>query len=168
MGSDNKSGVKIIVIVLALIAAGAVVLMRRQPPAQTLPDQAYYYDLSTGEIYAAKAGSSPVDLAGDGSVKGVTASVRTCGACTPDEWQIAYLIGLSDAAVARIDEAQGMTDEMLRDAAISDAVAQGTIVAAAPGEGDIAWFAADTPEGAELLIGADQLCGDARPTTCTP
>jgi hypothetical protein len=144
---------------------------------RALKGSRYFYDLNTGKLFAQPAlALPPVEAPSGRSFKtkdgeipaGVRAQVISCGSCTPDGQQIAYLGMLPPGIKQRLEE------EMDRYGKLSFASLQlsltGMVIAAVPDDPtQIKWVSQTSPEGASLLGKHREFCPDgSKPKECWP
>lgn len=130
------------------------------------PDQVYFYDLDTGELFAgARTARPPIDTPG-GVRRGVKAEVYACGDCG-GELRIAYLTTYSDEAIEamkQLDNADPAKTE-----ALSQVVDRGTLIASSPAAGQaVQWMSAFSSQGLALMAPAARSCSEGEAVTCFP
>lgn len=168
--ASQRQFVKIGLAIVLLILAVVVVVIQRQADSNARGSGRYYYDLSNGELYSAAPDAPIVDHGASGSIRGVTAHVISCGACQPDQWQVGYLVSLSDEALRQIAEAEQLTDPAQRELRRGEAITGGTLIALPPSSPDepIHWVPAAIAEAGTLLSKVNALCEDDEPNVCRP
>lgn len=120
----RKDLIKLIVIVLILAVSATLVARYASDPSRAIempPDQIYFYDVATGELFNGPIGALPPIDSPSGEGEGVIAVVYTCGECITDQLKIAYLEKWSDegkkshATMRALIEAEKPTPEQLVD-----------------------------------------------------
>lgn len=124
--ASRRNAIKIAVAVAALLIA-VVLLTQRGGGGQTFEPGDYHYDLATGEVATQPGPQRPV------------AMVVTCGACTPEQWQVAFIRKSED----------------------------GESFVAAPAA-EPKWVRAEFPEGRDLVERISTMCDGEGATPCRP
>lgn len=155
-----------------------------EPPAQTQPARVessasstrrrtaiatvYFYDIATGELFAADRAAQPPIDAPSGPGNGVKAIVYACGVCEPANMRVAFLTTYSPEARAAMKAMMHSTDGDV-DLKLVNAIETGTLVASpAPGGSDIQWVSAMSLAGITIMGRAGELCGNEPAKPCFP
>lgn len=70
---------------LLLVVMLGMLFLQMRGPQHDLPQEVYFLDLDTNELFAGPRDASPPVEAPSGGL-GVRAHVHTCGECTPEQW----------------------------------------------------------------------------------
>jgi hypothetical protein len=162
----SKQTVMIVVIVVAL-GVSLVMLMRSGGSRSTTGNDGYFYDLTTGELFAdTKSQVPPIDAPG-GAGKGVRAVVLSCGSCGENDRRIGYLEMLTDAARAGI---KAMQDPATITPQAGQDIEAGTLVALPPDKpGDEPkWVVKTSPAGQRIVHVEQALCSPQLTQHCYP
>lgn len=173
---SNQIGASVVSLVI-IVGSASVLVWRLSPPAPMYaPGQMYFYDLGTGQVFAAPESDVPLIAAPSGAMLaadtpgGVGVAVFACGDCrVASQRKVGYLATrVSMAVAARLMPTVEFDDPSIEQvwiiAAPSEAAAA-TPTATAPG-GNLQWQPADSPEGKAIRARVEKLCGDKPPTPC--
>ncbi|MEZ6191078.1 MAG: hypothetical protein R3C45_07265 [Phycisphaerales bacterium] len=173
----QKPGRKGIVLTSLIAAAATGVLITTflgggKPPGVT--DRAFFYDLNTGELYAADAGLTPPIDAPSGALRGtdnqkagVRAYVFTCRGGTETDRYIAWIETYAPGARPAPSGGHGPASHPLMQANGSPPPIVARINPDDPA--DVRWFGSDTPQGLEIIRGNMSACADgSAPVPCVP
>lgn len=130
-------------IVLVVIAIAAAAFMFRPKPSP-VSTQSYFYDLSSGEVFAADKQPPPIDAPSGGQA--VQAAVYSCGACEPGAWTVAWLETYDGPA----------EPQHHRVAAVPEA------------GGEPRWMSMVSNEAGALTNTPNTMCDGGAATACTP
>lgn len=175
MAETKAAPIKLAVAVVALIVAAAIVVTQMGGPSNAPPEQAYYYDLGSGEIFKAAAGDLPVE-APSGST-GVRAHVVSCGACEPGEWQVLTIQSYTDEAQQVLSKPQPDVDQPAALEAWNRTVDEGKLIAVPPEAGaEPQWVSHEqyldpqytAPEAVAIRERSSDVCGGGPITPCAP
>lgn len=154
-----------VVIAAILIGLAVLVVMRsNQPP----PDpQAYYLDLSTGDLFVhTKRATPPIDVPGGAAGMGVRAAVIGCGDCSASNRKVAYIEKFSREAIAAMS-ATPVDDEAAQRNQMT--IMQGRLVAHPPqGGAEPQWVSGETEAGITIVGAASTICGGGGGDWCKP
>lgn len=153
------------VLIAAALIAVAVVITMRSGSAADAPRQAWFYDVQTGQLFAAAASEIPPVDAPSGPGNGVAAFVFGCGSCNEADRFINHLLTYTEKA--RQTMAQLDTHDMTTQVDLIDA---GTRVAPPPDEpgAEPQWIPKTSPQGADLIDAAPSRCTGAKVQRCVP
>lgn len=160
--AGSNSGFKVISVVVLLLLAVGIFIKTRSSAQGPGDGTAYFYDLTSGELFPASSTLRPPIDAPGGANKGVRAFVYACGECSPTTQKVGYLISITP-------EARAMMDKPLEDA--DPAVLQrGQVIAITPEKvGDeVQWVVRTSPDGARVSRIPSDTCAGARPVECFP
>jgi hypothetical protein len=158
----------IIAVIAILIIVGCVIWTTRGNDGVTPSQQIYFYDLGSGELFTADRAQEPPVDAPSGAALGVKAAVFSCGACTDDDFVIAFISTYSEPAREALQQ-RGQAGEEDFDVQRDAIIEQGMLVAALPEDGEQPrWVPAMTPQGIAIASRTDKLCGDAPAKPCLP
>lgn len=156
-----------VVVVVVLLGSAAAIMARRNgaPPAPAFA-QTWFYDLGTGELFAADNQHPPIPA--PSGAEGVRAMIYACGDCDPATWTPAYLETLTPQAKVAMQQ----PDETIeQNRARSAAMTTGRLIAAWPEKGQKpAWVSSNTPDAAAIVSRAANPCSDTsvQPQLCAP
>lgn len=139
---------------LVLLLASAVLLARHLSAGRgSAGESAFFYDLSTGELYAAPRDTMAPFVDPNSGRQGVRAHLYACGDCTPERRRVAYLSRLADEAKRVFDDPNAASHDKFT------AMDRGRLVAAVPARvGDpIEWVPIRSSQGLTITarFGAD-------------
>lgn len=170
----RKDLIKLIAVVFLFAVSATLVARYVGDPSRSIempPDQIYFYDLASGDLFAGPTDAPPPITAPSGEDKGVIAVVYTCGECVTDQLKIAYLEKRSDegkkayAIMRELSAAGKPTPE-----ALVDGVEREHFVALPPATGQQPqWASLASPYGQDLTVQYRNQCGeDINPSRCNP
>jgi hypothetical protein len=131
--------------IIAIVGASIAIIVQLTPSSATLEREGYFYDLNTGELFAAPLNAtppiqSPTDSAG--GLNGAKAYVFTCSDCD-DEQFIAYLKkfpeDMLDEIAAQQEEIEIPQDDFMEILAL-----------VRKPDGD-EWYSEDSPEAEQIF-----------------
>lgn len=175
MSSPKAGQIKLAVAVIALVAAGVIAAMQFGGAPKGPSQQAYYFDLGSGEVFVAETSIASID-APSGS-QGVRANVISCGACTADQWQVLTIESYTPKAQEILAKPQPDTDDAAALNVWNNAESEGKRIALPPNPGEEPkWVRfADylSLENNDATINAlrrasENLCEGSAPTICKP
>ena len=168
----NKKSVAAAAVAVLLGSLLAIVLSSGGSGTASQPMHAYFFDLSTNELFTAdKTLLAPIE-APSGSFKGepggVSAFIYSCRQCDPDEWEIRYLLKYSDAAKQHMLQLQEQHPDkavyMPQDRAATEPFRSGILVKRPE---DANWVRKASPEGTTIVREA-AVCGSRLARQCRP
>lgn len=162
--ATSNSGVKIVAAVALLAVAVFFIIRQGDSGTQPLEGQAYFYDLTSGQLFAHPIKAQPPVDAPGGADKGVKAYVYACGECAPDNLEVGYLTTITP-------EAHDMLARSIDDPAFDSTVIQdGHLIAQPPAEpgGEVNWVVQETPRAQQLRQAVASACAGAQPVECMP
>jgi len=162
----NNPAVTAIVAAIIIAASVAMIAYRSNGPRKIGSEQAYYYDLKTGELFEAPQAAPPITAPGGGEKQGVLAVVVACGACDPASPRPAYIQTISEQAHRAIAARPSTPEEQEMVAA---AIERGRLVASVPANGEQPqWVMEMSDAGTKIVTDAMAGCSGSPATRCYP
>lgn len=158
----------IVAVVAVIVIIGSVVWMANGGKNSSLPKQVYFYDVGSGELFAADRAAQPPIEAPSGAGNGVKAVVYSCGECSDSSLQVAFVTTYSEEARAAMQKMANAADGGV-DVELAEVIDNGTLVAMpAEGGGEPQWVSAVTQEGIQIMGRAGDICGSQPAKPCFP
>jgi len=132
------------------------------------PEQVYFFDVQTGQLFAAPIDAPSPTTAPSGPDNGVRAVVYTCGTCDDDQITVGYLQMMSQRGkeiYARVKElGPDVTPDLVAQLELESFVA----LPPEPG-GDVQWVNVATPQEDRIMQVYRTACGEKiRTKRCNP
>lgn len=86
---------QVVIVIAAVLIVGSLVVIFK--PSQRDVPMAYFMDMGSGELIT-HDGSAPPPITAPSGSEGVLAHVYSCGACSPDNLTVGYLVKYIGAA----------------------------------------------------------------------
>lgn len=148
---------------VVLFAIAAVVGWRNVNPPPAPTPQAYFYNLSTGELFAMPRETvSPATVSGGATA--LKAYVYACGECDAASRKVGYLEKYKDDVAPLV----GKTfDDFDQQEAATQQIIDGLLVAQPPEDDEVNWIPAGSDAGMALINSPGNECG-GQAQTCLP
>jgi hypothetical protein len=172
----NKNSMAVTIAATVVLLGSLLLIVLSSATSESDPTtqatQAYFFDLSTSELFTAEMTLlAPIDAPSGpfkGKPGGVSAFIYSCGQCDPDQWEIRYLRKYSDAAKRLMLQLQedhpGRAVYMPSDRVATEPFRSGILVKR-PEDAD--WVRQSSPKGTAIVREAIK-CGSQLARECRP